>query len=144
VKLALRGTAAVPGAMLFRGAALLLGLIVGALMALVVGCADEASPPTAPSSSVSTATAAATATATAPPTTSAQTGGAAAGYTITAEETKRLLDGGAPVVVVDVRSASNFGKSHLKGALSIPVDDLLSRYGEIPTGSAVIVCASCT
>ena len=48
----------------------------------------------------------------------------------------RLRDG--DVVVLDVRPASEFAAGHIRGAISIPINSLKSRLGEIPDGSEVV------
>ncbi len=49
----------------------------------------------------------------------------------------------ATTVVVDVRSPEEYREGHLPGAVNLPVAEIMSRYGEIPTdGRRVIVyCA---
>lgn len=49
---------------------------------------------------------------------------------------KRLRD--ADVVVLDVRPEAEYSAGHIRGALSIPVQDLKSRLGEIPRGAEVV------
>ena len=48
----------------------------------------------------------------------------------------RLRDG--DVVVLDVRPVPEYAAGHIRGAVSIPVDDLTSRLGEIPSGADVV------
>jgi rhodanese-related sulfurtransferase/predicted transcriptional regulator len=48
----------------------------------------------------------------------------------------RLRDG--DVVVLDVRPVPEYTAGHIRGAVSIPVDDLTSRLGEIPSGADVV------
>ncbi|MDE0298471.1 MAG: rhodanese-like domain-containing protein [Candidatus Poribacteria bacterium] len=47
-------------------------------------------------------------------------------------ELKRLLDSGAKVVVVDVRSEREFREAHIPDALSIPLAQLEMRHTELP------------
>ena len=42
------------------------------------------------------------------------------------------------VVVLDVRPAHEFGHGHLPGALSMPVEELSDRLGELPSGRTVV------
>jgi len=56
---------------------------------------------------------------------------------------KCILDSGDNVVLVDVRSKAQFEQSHISGAISIPFEELASRYSEIPYGAQVVVYASC-
>ncbi len=43
----------------------------------------------------------------------------------TIDELKAKLDAGSNIVIVDTRSTKNYEKSHIPGAISIPLDDLL-------------------
>jgi hypothetical protein len=53
---------------------------------------------------------------------------------------KRVAAGG--VVVLDVRSASAFADGHIPGALSIPLDQIEARLGELRKANAVVAyCA---
>ena len=49
---------------------------------------------------------------------------------------ERLRDG--DVVVLDVRPVPEYAAGHISGAVCIPVDDLTSRLGEIPSGADVV------
>lgn len=42
------------------------------------------------------------------------------------------------VVVLDVRPAHEFGHSHIPGAVSIPIEELADRLGELPTGRTIV------
>jgi len=46
-------------------------------------------------------------------------------------------------VIVDVRSAEQFRLGHIKGALNIPLSQLLSRVRELPFGKTVITYCAC-
>jgi rhodanese-related sulfurtransferase/DNA-binding MarR family transcriptional regulator len=57
--------------------------------------------------------------------------------TITRDDLRaRLRDG--DVVVLDVRPEAEFAAGHIRGARSIPVQDLNARLGEIPEGADVV------
>ena len=57
--------------------------------------------------------------------------------TITRDQLReRLRDG--DVVVLDVRPEPEYAAGHIRGAVSIPVQDLRSRLGEIPGGADVV------
>jgi ArsR family transcriptional regulator len=56
-----------------------------------------------------------------------------------AEHVKRLLDAGERLVLVDLRSAPEFGKGRLPGARSIPLADLERRAAEVPRSGRVIL-----
>ena len=58
-----------------------------------------------------------------------------------ADHVKKLLDAGEKILFIDLRSAAEFGKSHLPGAKSIPVAELPKRFAEVPkTGRVVLYC----
>lgn len=56
---------------------------------------------------------------------------------------KWILDTDDNVVLVDVRSKAGFERSHIGGALSIPMEELETRYDEITRGAQVLVYTSC-
>jgi rhodanese-related sulfurtransferase len=45
---------------------------------------------------------------------------------------KRMLDGGDPVIVVDVRDAGDFAQGHIPGALNIPLAQIEGTLHDIP------------
>ncbi|GAA1348546.1 rhodanese-related sulfurtransferase [Arthrobacter roseus] len=45
-------------------------------------------------------------------------------------------------IIFDVRRTDEFDKSHIKGAVNIPVHDLLSRMSDVPPGLLWVHCAS--
>ncbi|MGE5132387.1 MAG: MBL fold metallo-hydrolase [Gemmatimonadota bacterium] len=47
-----------------------------------------------------------------------------------------------PVVVLDVRRNLEWAESHLDGAVHIPLQDLLTRLGEVPAGEVWVHCRS--
>ena len=57
---------------------------------------------------------------------------------ITVAELKKLYDAGA-VVVVDVRTQVAYRDSHLKGALSVPLDQIASRAAELAKSGKPVV-----
>jgi rhodanese-related sulfurtransferase len=63
--------------------------------------------------------------------------------TIPATRIKAMLDAGEKIVFVDLRSTSDFQKSRLPGARSIPISELQKRYQEIPKSGRVILYCSC-
>ena len=46
-------------------------------------------------------------------------------------------------VFIDVRSYQSFTTGHIKGALSIPGSQLISRFGEVSPGKLVITYCAC-
>jgi rhodanese-related sulfurtransferase/predicted transcriptional regulator len=49
---------------------------------------------------------------------------------------KRLRD--RDVVVLDVRPQAEYDAGHIRGAISVPVEEMVARLGEIPTGAEVV------
>lgn len=59
---------------------------------------------------------------------------------IKTEEYKKLAEQNNQIVfVLDVQTASNFKKKHLKGAVNIPLDKLEKRVSEIPVSRQIVV-----
>jgi rhodanese-related sulfurtransferase/predicted transcriptional regulator len=58
-------------------------------------------------------------------------------HTMTRDQLRaRLRDG--DVVVLDVRPEPEYRAGHVRGAMSIPIQDLKARLGEIPRGAEVV------
>lgn len=57
---------------------------------------------------------------------------------VTREELARRLDDGEPVMILDVRPASEHAAGHLPGAVSIPVEELRRRLAELPTDREIV------
>jgi rhodanese-related sulfurtransferase len=53
------------------------------------------------------------------------------------EVAKQMADAGE-AVLVDVRSQATYEQAHIAGAISIPSDEILDRYQELPTNQLVI------
>jgi rhodanese-related sulfurtransferase len=53
------------------------------------------------------------------------------------EELARRLEAG-DVVVLDVRSATEYAAGHIPGAINVPHDQLLARLAELPAGADVV------
>jgi rhodanese-related sulfurtransferase len=54
------------------------------------------------------------------------------------EELARRLEDGEPVVILDVRPASEHAAGHLPGAVSIPVEELRRRLAELPRDREIV------
>lgn len=67
----------------------------------------------------------------------------AAAPRITREEAIKLIRENK-AVYVDVRSKMSFDKGHIKGAISVPNSQLMSRIRELPAGKMVITYCACT
>lgn len=61
---------------------------------------------------------------------------------VTAPEVKRLLDRCDEAIILDVRSALEYGRAHIDhpGVINIPLDELHRRIGELPKNK-IIICA---
>ena len=57
---------------------------------------------------------------------------------ITAEELVARLQGGDPLVVVDVRPAEEYAAAHVSGAVSIPLPELERRLRELPRDREIV------
>ena len=58
---------------------------------------------------------------------------------IKVDELNGLLRKGAPAKLVDVRSRQEYLTRHIKGAMSIPLDTIELRAGEIPRQGLVVL-----
>ena len=59
---------------------------------------------------------------------------------ISAEEADEMIKAGGSVVV-DVRRDDEYHGGHVKGALWIPVDDVIPRFDDLPTdGNLLFIC----
>ena len=57
---------------------------------------------------------------------------------VTVQEAKRLIEK-PNLVVLDVRTPSEYEDGHLPRAINIPVDDLLGRLNELDRGDEILV-----
>jgi rhodanese-related sulfurtransferase len=55
------------------------------------------------------------------------------------EDLRSAMDSQVPVYIIDVRSASDFAKGHVKGAINIPFDDLEEKRKLVTERRAVIL-----
>ena len=65
-------------------------------------------------------------------------------YRIDLDETKEMLEKeGDKVIVVDVRRDDEWVAGHVKGAMHVPIDDLLDRMDEVPQDKKLLfICAA--
>lgn len=62
-------------------------------------------------------------------------------YRVNVDEAKKLLEKG-DAVVVDVRQPDEYTAGHVKGALFVPVDEVISRIDELPKNKKILfICA---
>lgn len=60
---------------------------------------------------------------------------------VSLEEAKQMLDKGEGVAV-DVRRQDEYEAGHIKGAIWLPVDDVIPRFDELPKeGKLLFICA---
>ena len=60
---------------------------------------------------------------------------------VTPAEARAAVEKGQ-AVIVDVRGEDSFKAGHVKGALWIPVGDIVARSGELPRGKMIITYCS--
>ena len=58
---------------------------------------------------------------------------------ITPQEMKEKLDAGEDLVIVDTRSLESFNHSHIAGAVSLPLDEIGTRHGELPKDTLLVL-----
>jgi hypothetical protein len=58
---------------------------------------------------------------------------------IKVDQVNALLRKGAPTKLIDVRSRQEYLTRHIKGAMSIPLDTIELRVGEIPRQGLVVL-----
>jgi len=54
----------------------------------------------------------------------------------------RMVDAGK-AVFVDIRSFETYSKGHIKGAISVPRSQMITRFREIPPGKLIITYCAC-
>lgn len=72
---------------------------------------------------------------TAPPVAAAQTSNDA--RRVTVDELKKMLDAGQ-AVVYDTRAKTSYDQEHIKGALSMPANEVADRVGELPKDKTIV------
>jgi 3-mercaptopyruvate sulfurtransferase SseA len=60
---------------------------------------------------------------------------------VTTIETRDAVANGT-AVVVDVRPAQNYQQSHIKGSISIPLEQVATRLGELPRDKMIVTYCS--
>ncbi|MFL6256493.1 MAG: rhodanese-like domain-containing protein [Pyrinomonadaceae bacterium] len=56
---------------------------------------------------------------------------------VTAAELQAMLEDGS-AVVYDTRAKSNYDTEHIKGSLSMPLDEVSNRVGELPKDKTLV------
>jgi hypothetical protein len=57
---------------------------------------------------------------------------------MSAPELKERLDRGEKILVVDARTAGEFQKQHIAGAISVPLNEVASRLDELPRDQDIV------
>lgn len=57
---------------------------------------------------------------------------------ITLQELKSKLDNKSHVIIVDARGKNSFEQEHIKGAISMPVEEVEARYKELPKNKEIV------
>ena len=60
----------------------------------------------------------------------------------TIQELKKIMDRQEDFLIVDVRGMKSYEKSHLPGAISLPVGELVDRHRELPRNKVIIFYCS--
>ena len=55
---------------------------------------------------------------------------------------KKIMDRQEDFLIVDVRGMKSYEKSHLPGAISLPVGELVDRHRELPRNKVIIFYCS--
>jgi rhodanese-related sulfurtransferase len=58
---------------------------------------------------------------------------------VTVDEVKSLIESKPDLVILDVRTPSEYEDGHIKDAINIPVDELEGRLGELDPGDELLV-----
>ncbi|MGD9498599.1 MAG: rhodanese-like domain-containing protein [Armatimonadota bacterium] len=62
---------------------------------------------------------------------------------MTAAQLETMMTDGRPLIIVDVRSTSEFAAGHLPGSVNIPLDELPAHLDELDASvPVVVVCGS--
>jgi len=60
---------------------------------------------------------------------------------VTTVELRDMLDKGT-AVVIDTRGADPYKQNHIKGSISVPVDQVANRVGELPRDKTIVAYCS--
>lgn len=64
-------------------------------------------------------------------------------YMLSSKGLKAALDAGEPLVVVDVREASEFEAGHIEGAIHIPLRQLAKKLNQLPSDKNAPLAVIC-
>ncbi len=57
---------------------------------------------------------------------------------VSVEEVRGRRGQGERILLVDVRSRVGYEQSHIPGGLSLPLEEIASRYHEVPRGQTIV------
>lgn len=60
-------------------------------------------------------------------------------YLISAEELEQYLEEHRAVFLVDMRDEASYQKSHIRGAVNIPGEELMGRLSELPQDQLIVL-----
>ncbi|MEE2909339.1 MAG: rhodanese-like domain-containing protein [Candidatus Poribacteria bacterium] len=60
----------------------------------------------------------------------------------TVHELKKIMDKQENFLIVDVRGLKSYEKSHLPGAISLPIRELVDRHRELPRNEVIVFYCS--
>ncbi|HJU55006.1 MAG TPA: rhodanese-like domain-containing protein [Pyrinomonadaceae bacterium] len=60
---------------------------------------------------------------------------------VTTIELRDALNNGT-AIIVDVRPEQNYQQNHIKGSISIPLEQVATRYGELPRDKTIVTYCS--
>src|SRR4051812_10651425 len=60
---------------------------------------------------------------------------------VTTVELRDMLDKGT-AIVIDTRGADSYKQNHIKGSISVPVDQVANRVGELPRDKTIVAYCS--
>lgn len=62
---------------------------------------------------------------------------------MTPQELKSRLDGGSRIIILDARPFEEYAKSHIPGAISMPLLEIVPRFRELPRPSTIVTYGAC-
>lgn len=60
-------------------------------------------------------------------------------FLISAAELEQYLDENRPIYLVDIRDRASYEQEHIRGAVNIPDEELMSRLAQLPTDRLIVL-----
>lgn len=60
-------------------------------------------------------------------------------FLISAAELEQYLDENRPICLVDIRDRASYEREHIRGAVNIPDEELMSRLEQLPTDRLIVL-----